>query len=184
MLRSHSRDRSTDAARCTAAETGTGVHAAMGDVSELDNMARLFAAAEAALGSVDILFKSQGNPMLGPTREVYERATIEQRTKDDNSRIPLTRPASATFQTPLGGTLSVGSRSETQPQDNRVLTRSPRNSNVGSAKTLAEALAADKVTMHVPGPGSILTDQTRQSNITKAKPGGAGGRDYGWAARR
>ncbi len=170
MLASSSRDRCADAAGRIAAETGATVHAAEGDVSDPDNMDRLFAEAEAALGGVDILFNNQGGPPLGPASEVDEAALMEQFTKLVTSPIRLTRACiPGMVARGWGRILFVGSRSMIQPQDNRVLTNSLRNCIVGYAKTLAGELAADNVTVNILGPGSILTDRTRQSNAANAK---------------
>ncbi|MBI4182657.1 MAG: SDR family oxidoreductase [Proteobacteria bacterium] len=157
-------------AKAMAVETGARVVALEGDVSDPDNMNRLYDGAVKALGGVDVLVNNHGGPPLGLAVDLAEG---DLKTWFTNMVVSMIRMTGLAFP-PMrarkwGRILTVGSSGMIQPLPNMVLSNTLRSAVVGYMKTLADEVAPDGVTVNIIVPGSIYTDRTRQSTVVNAK---------------
>lgn len=167
---SSSMERCEEAAAKIAKATGAKVVPALGDVSDPDNMNRLYDAAVDALGGVDILINNHGGPARGLAKELKEADLKSQFTSMVVSPIRLTSLCfPGMVERKWGRILTIGSSGNVQPLPNMVLSNTLRMAMVGYTKTLASELAADNVTVNVIAPGSVLTDRSREGTESTAK---------------
>ncbi len=148
------------AAESIRSETGADVLSLAADVSVVADIERLVAAGTERFGKIDILVTNSGGPPAGP----FDSLTRE--SWDDATRILLTSVIELTKlvlpgmrERRWGRILHVTSIASKQPVDNLMLSNSLRAAVTGFAKTLANEVASDGVTVNNILPGYTLTER-------------------------
>ncbi len=148
------------AAESIRSETGADVLSLAVDVSGVADIERLVAAGTERFGKIDILVTNSGGPPAGP----FDSLTRE--SWDDATRILLTSVIELTKlvlpgmrERRWGRILHVTSIASKQPVDNLMLSNSLRAAVTGFAKTLANEVASDGVTVNNILPGYTLTER-------------------------
>ena len=156
------RDQSTLAETAAAIADNTGAHvlAVPADVTQVDQVTRLVDSGVARFGRIDILVTNAGGPPTGRfdqlTREQWDEAT--QLTL--YSAIELTRQVLPGMrQRRWGRILNITSIAVKQPVENLMLSNSLRAGLTGFARTLANEVAADGVTVNNILPGYTRTER-------------------------
>jgi 3-oxoacyl-[acyl-carrier protein] reductase len=139
---------------------GARVHAVAADVSVAAEVSRAVAEAVRALGPIDILVTNSGGPKPGK----FE--TLSADDWDAASRILLT--SAVTFAREVlpgmrarkwGRIINVASIAAKQPVDNLMLSNSLRSAVLAFARTLANEVAADGITVNNLLPGYTRTER-------------------------
>jgi 3-oxoacyl-[acyl-carrier protein] reductase len=141
-------------------ERGGRAQGIVADVSVADDIARVVREAERTFGRVDILVTNSGGPRSGP----FEALTPED--WDHATRTLLT--SAVTFARLIvpgmrargwGRILNITSIAAKQPVDNLMLSNSLRTAVIAFARTLANEVAPDGVTVNNLLPGYTRTDR-------------------------
>ena len=147
---------------CDAIRTasGTEVLGVAGDVTVLADVERIVAAGITQFGKIDILVTNVGGPPAGRfdalDRDQWDAATRLLLT----SVLDLTRLVLPGMkERGWGRILNVTSIASKQPVDNLMLSNSLRAAVTGFAKTLANEVATDGVTVNNILPGYTLTER-------------------------
>jgi 3-oxoacyl-[acyl-carrier protein] reductase len=142
------------------AQRGHRVHGVVADVSHPGEAARIVAEAERTFGPPDILVTNAGGPRSGRFETLssgdWDAATRTLLT----SVIELTGavlPAMRAQQ--WGRILNVASIAAKQPVDGLMLSNSLRSAVIGFARTLANEVAADGITVNTLLPGYTRTER-------------------------
>jgi 3-oxoacyl-[acyl-carrier protein] reductase len=141
---------------------GARVHAVVADMSLADDCHRFVQGAADAFGRLDVLVTNNGGPPAGAfdtfTPDQY-RAAVEQ-----NLMSTVTMTLAAVPHMRRGGwgrIVNLTSVAVKQPLDALVLSNTARTAVVGFAKTLANELAREGITVNTVCPGPTLTDRIR-----------------------
>lgn len=150
----------TETAAAIADSTGAHVLAVPADVTQVDQVTRVVDSGAARFGRIDILVTNAGGPPAGRfdqlTREQWQEAT--QLTL--YSAIELTRQVLPGMrQRRWGRILNITSIAVKQPVENLMLSNSLRAGLTGFARTLANEVAADGVTVNNILPGYTRTER-------------------------
>jgi 3-oxoacyl-[acyl-carrier protein] reductase len=156
------RDPGTLAETAAAIADSTGAHvlAVPADVTEVDQVARVVESANERFGRIDILVTNAGGPPAGRfeqiTREQWEQASRLTLF----SAIELARQALPGMkERRWGRILNITSIAVKQPVENLLLSNSLRAGLTGFARTLANEVAADGVTVNNILPGYTRTER-------------------------
>ena len=156
------RDQTTLAETAAAIADSTGAHvlAVPADVTQVDQVTRVVDSGAARFGRIDILVTNAGGPPAGRfdqlTREQWEEATHLTLY----SAIELTRQVLPGMrQRRWGRILNITSIAVKQPVENLMLSNSLRAGLTGFARTLANEVAADGVTVNNILPGYTRTER-------------------------
>lgn len=130
--------------------------------------------ASSALGGVDVLVTNTGGPPAGPFasqgHEVWEQAL----NQNLHSVLGLCRAALPGMRAQRWGRiLNVTSIAVKQPVDGLILSNSVRGAVTGFARTLANEVAADGVTVNNLLPGYTRTDRLDELATKMAEQGGS-----------
>ncbi|MGE3468432.1 MAG: SDR family oxidoreductase [Pyrinomonadaceae bacterium] len=141
-------------------ESGADILAVAADVSVAKDLDRLVSAGIGRFGKIDILVTNSGGPPAGPfdslSRDSWDEATRVLLT----SVLDLTRLVLPGMKDRgWGRILNVTSIASKQPVENLMLSNSLRAAVTGFAKTLANEVAADGVTVNNIMPGYTLTER-------------------------
>lgn len=141
-------------------ESVVEVFGVAGDVTVLTDVERIVATGYARFGKIDILVTNVGGPPAGRfealDREQWENAHRLLLT----SVLDLTRLVLPGMkERGWGRILNITSIASKQPVDNLILSNSLRAAVTGFAKTLANEVAADGVTVNNILPGYTLTER-------------------------
>jgi 3-oxoacyl-[acyl-carrier protein] reductase len=155
------------------ARTGAEVHAIVADVSDREQIARVASEAESRFGQVDILVTNAGGPPAGPFEahawEVWERAV----NLTLRSAVELTRAVLPGMRArKWGRVINITSIAVKQPVDNLMLSNSVRSAVTGFARTLANEVATDGVTVNTILPGYTRTERVVELAEATAKRDG------------
>lgn len=159
--------RDADVLAETAATIGdrSGAHvlAVPADVTDLDQVRRVVESGTERFGRIDILVTNAGGPPAGKfdqvTREQWEEAT----RLTLYSAIELVRQVLPGMkERRWGRILNVTSIAVKQPVENLILSNSLRAGLTGFARTLANEVAADGVTVNNILPGYTRTERLEQ----------------------
>ena len=141
-------------------EAGGRCHGVTADVSVPDDVARVVAEAEATFGSVDILVTNSGGPRSGRfdalTAEDWDHATrllLSSAVGFARAVVPGMRARK------WGRIINVTSIAAKQPVDGLMLSNSLRAGVVAFARTLANEVAPDGVTVNNLLPGYTRTQR-------------------------
>jgi 3-oxoacyl-[acyl-carrier protein] reductase len=163
-----------DAARDDiASRTKTDVHAIVADVTDATHIARVTAEATDRFGRVDILVTNAGGPPAGPfethTWDVWEKAV----NLTLRSAVELTRAVLPGMRArKWGRVINVTSIAVKQPVDNLILSNSLRSAVTGFARTLANEVATDGITVNNILPGYTRTERVEELATATAKRDG------------
>jgi 3-oxoacyl-[acyl-carrier protein] reductase len=156
------REARTLAETATAIADGTGAHvlAVPADVTVLDDIERVIESGTERFGHIDILVTNAGGPPAGKfdqlTREQWEEATRLTLF----SAIELTRAVLPGMkERRWGRILNITSIAVKQPVDNLILSNSLRAGLTGFARTLANEVAAEGITVNNILPGYTRTER-------------------------
>jgi 3-oxoacyl-[acyl-carrier protein] reductase len=161
------------ACKTIAKETGADVHSVVADLSESDDVALVASQALATFGKVDILVTNAGGPPAG----LFERQSWDAWERAVNltlrSVVELTRAVLPGMrQRKWGRVINVSSIAAKQPVDSLILSNSIRAAVTGFARTLANEVATDGVTVNNILPGYTRTERVEQlADATAAKEG-------------
>lgn len=165
--------RDVDALEATRAEiardTGADVRAVPADLATLEGVERVAAEAERAFGRVDILVNNAGGPPPGPF-ESHDWSRWEVAVNLNlRSAVELTRRVLPGMrERKWGRVLNVTSIAVKQPVDGLILSNSIRAAVTGWARTLANEVARDGVTVNNILPGYTRTGRVEQLNAAAA----------------
>jgi 3-oxoacyl-[acyl-carrier protein] reductase len=156
-----------------ASLTGADVHALVADVTEVDHLARVVSESTARFGPVDILVTNAGGPPAGPFEshewDVWERAvrlTLKSAVELTRAVLPSMR------ERRWGRIIHVTSIAVKQPVDNLMLSNSLRSAVTGFARTLANEVATDGITVNCIMPGYTRTERVEELADATAKRDG------------
>jgi len=163
-------------------KTRADVRAVAADVSTLEGVERVATLALDTHGRVDILVNNAGGPPSGPFEKhpwsEWEKAV--QLTL--RSAVELTRHVLPGMrERKWGRVVNITSIAVKQPVDGLMLSNSVRAAVTGWARTLANEVAADGVTVNNVLPGYTKTDRVTQLNAARAASEGV---DTGEIQRR
>jgi 3-oxoacyl-[acyl-carrier protein] reductase len=153
--------------------TGANVHAIVADLSKAEDVARVTREANAKWGRVDILVTNAGGPPAG----VFETHGWEAWQNAVNltlrSAVELTRGVLPGMRSrKWGRIINVTSIAVKQPVDNLILSNSVRSAVTGFARTLANEVATEGITVNNILPGYTRTERVEQlADATAAKEG-------------
>lgn len=158
------------------------VHAVVADVSTIDGIESVAAEALGRFGRVDILVNNAGGPPSGPF-ESHSWAAWESAVHLTlRSAVELTRRVLPGMrERRWGRVLNVTSIAVKQPVDGLMLSNSLRAAVTGWARTLANEVARDGVTVNNVMPGFHATERVAQLNAATASREGV---DVAEIARR
>lgn len=167
------RDELEAAKQSIESATGAKVHAIAADVADAGQLATLAAAALDQWGKIDILVTNSGGPPSGPAH------THDWQRWDDavklllRSTVELTRAVLPGMRDrKWGRIINVTSIAVKQPVDNLILSNSIRAAVTGYARTLANEVATDGVTVNNILPGYTRTERVEQlADATAAREG-------------
>lgn len=149
-----------ETAAAIADSTGAHVLAVPADVTEVDQITRVIESANERFGRIDILVTNAGGPPAGRfeqiTREQWEQASRLTLF----SAIELARQVLPGMkERRWGRILNITSIAVKQPVENLMLSNSLRAGLTGFARTLANEVAADGVTVNNILPGYTRTER-------------------------
>ena len=150
-------------------DTGADVRAVVADVSTIAGIEAVGRAALDSFGRVDILVNNAGGPPSGSFEmhgwEQWEKAvhlTLRSAVELTRSVLPGMR------ERKWGRIINVTSIAVKQPVDGLMLSNSIRAAVTGWARTLANEVAVDGVTVNNVLPGYTRTERVAQLNATRA----------------
>jgi 3-oxoacyl-[acyl-carrier protein] reductase len=173
VMCARTRDALDAACREIHESTGADVHSVVADVSVREQIAMVASEAMATFGRVDVLVTNAGGPPAGPFEahawEVWERAV----NLTLRSAVELTRAVLPGMRLRRWGrVINVTSIAVKQPVDNLMLSNSIRSAVTGFARTLANEVAADGVTVNCVLPGYTRTERVEElADANAAKEG-------------
>ena len=152
---------------------GGRVHAVLADVASPEALTEALAESARALGPIDILVTNSGGPPAGK----FETLSAEQ--WDQAARVLLTSAVTAARavlpgmrERKWGRILNVASIAAKQPVDGLMLSNSLRAAVLAFARTLANEVAADGVTVNNLLPGYTRTERVVELSEHLAKTEG------------
>ena len=169
--------RGTEALEATrdaiAAGTGVEVRTVVGDLSQRADIDRVTAEALRSFGRVDVLVTNAGGPPAGPFEkfdwDAWERAvnlTLRSAVELTRAVLPGMR------ERRWGRIINVTSIAVKQPVDNLVLSNSVRSAVTGFARTLANEVATEGITVNCILPGYTRTERVEElADANAAKEG-------------
>ena len=150
----------TETAAAIADSSGAHVLAVPADVTNLDDIKRLVEAGNERFGRIDILVTNAGGPPTG----TFDQLTREQ--WDEALRLTLLSAIELARQVlpgmkerRWGRILNITSIAVKQPVENLMLSNSLRAGLTGFARTLANEVAADGITVNNILPGYTRTER-------------------------
>ncbi len=146
-----------------AAATGARTLALPGDTTRADDVTRVVAAARDALGAVDILVANAGGPPSRPAVALPEEALRAGLELSLLGSVRLAQAVVPAMQARRWGRIVfVSSFAAKMPLPGLVLSNTARAGLLGFAKTLANEVAKDGVTVNCVLPGHFDTDRARE----------------------
>ncbi|HEX6629569.1 MAG TPA: SDR family NAD(P)-dependent oxidoreductase, partial [Gemmatimonadaceae bacterium] len=139
---------------------GARVVAVAADLSDPAGVERVVAAAEEAYGRVDVLVTNTGGPPAGPfeahSADVW-RDAIRQNLESVLNLVRRVLPGMR--ERGWGRIVNITSMAVKQPVDNLILSNSVRAAVTGFARTLANEVAAEGITVNNVMPGYHRTER-------------------------
>jgi 3-oxoacyl-[acyl-carrier protein] reductase len=161
------------AAEQISAAHATDVVAVPADVSLPGTAERLVATAVDSFGAVDILVNNSGGPPGGTFSDFDDSAWQRAFELLLLNVVRMTRAALPYLRASgQGRIVNIASSAVKEPIPGLILSNSLRAGVVGLAKTLADELAPDQITVNNVLPGRILTDRLRGPFIEPARLAG------------
>jgi 3-oxoacyl-[acyl-carrier protein] reductase len=175
------RDRATltEAAASIADSSGAHVLAVPADVTVVDDIKRVVAAGNERFGQIDILVTNAGGPPAG----TFDQLTREQ--WEDAIRLTLLSGIELMRQVlpgmkerRWGRILNITSIAVKQPVENLMLSNSLRAGLTGFARTLANEVAADGITVNNILPGYTRTERLEELATMMAGKQGISAKEF------
>jgi 3-oxoacyl-[acyl-carrier protein] reductase len=153
-----------------AQRTSSEVHAIVADVATLDGIDKIAAESLERFRHVDILVNNAGGPPSGPF-EQHSWATWEAAVQLTlRSAVELTRRLLPSMrERKWGRIINVTSIAAKQPIDGLMLSNAVRSAVTGWARTLANEVASDGITVNNVLPGYTRTERVQELNRATAK---------------
>ena len=149
-----------DAAVATIRAAGGHAHGVVADVSRVEDIARAVTEAEAALGPIEILVTNSGGPKSGKFESLTPADWDSAASVLLTSAVTLTRTVLPGMKARRWGRiLNITSIAAKQPVDGLMLSNSLRAAVVAFARTLANEVATDGVTVNNLLPGYTRTER-------------------------
>ncbi|HKV69483.1 MAG TPA: SDR family oxidoreductase [Gaiellales bacterium] len=146
-----------------AAEIGSGTLALAGDVRDTDFQRRVVDDTVAARGRLDILVNNAGGPPARTFDETPDEAWAAAFEPSMNAGVRMTRLALPHLRASgRGRIVNITSSSVREPIPHLILSNAIRPGVVGWAKTLAQELGPDGITVNTIAPGKIDTPRVRE----------------------
>ena len=156
-----------------ARATGAEVHALPADLSTREGVEHVAMEALSRFPGVDILVNNAGGPPSGPFEQHDWDAWEAAIRLNLRSAVELTRRVLPGMrQREWGRVINVTSIAVKQPVDGLILSNSIRAAVTGWARTLANEVAKDGVTVNNVMPGYTRTDRVEQLNAARAQSEG------------
>ena len=150
----------TATANAIRESTGVRVLAIPADVSQPEDIEAVWSAAKNEFGSVDILVTNAGGPPAGRFETHPPEAWSKALHLNFESVVNMTRAVLPGMkQKRWGRIINITSIAVKQPVDNLILSNSVRAAVTGFARTLANEVATDGITVNCVMPGFTLTDR-------------------------
>jgi 3-oxoacyl-[acyl-carrier protein] reductase len=152
------------------AHTGHTVLPFKADVGDSGQAEQLVSQVQREMGRLDILFCNASGPPAGPFRDQPRDAW--QRAIELNllSTVHLVRAAVPLMRKhQWGRVVCLASVAAKQPLPGLILSSTARAGVLGFAKSLADEVAADGITVNVVCPGFIATERIEELTETRAK---------------
>jgi 3-oxoacyl-[acyl-carrier protein] reductase len=157
------------------ARRAIAIEADCGDVASIDAMV---ARTVAELGRLDIIVNNAGGPAPGTFESTPAEAWAEAFELSLNSAVRLTRLALPHLkQSGRGRIINITSWSVREPIPNLMLSNAIRPGVVGWAKTLAQEVGREGITVNTIAPGKIDTPRVRELWSHHPDPEAAAKRD-------
>jgi 3-oxoacyl-[acyl-carrier protein] reductase len=145
-----------------AESTGSTVVAIAADVSREEDALRFVREGSEALGGCQILVANAGGPPAAAFEELGDDAFREALDGLFFSTLRMAREAIPAMRAVgYGRIVVISSTAVKQPIPNLMLSNSVRSAVAGWAKTLADEVARDGITVNAVLPGRVLTDRVR-----------------------
>jgi len=158
--------RAADAVREAAGGTGAGVHAVVGDVTDPDMPARLVAETVERFGGLHIVVANAGGPPAGRALDLDDAAILAAVNANLLTTVRLVREAVPHLRAAgWGRIVAITSYSVKQPIPRLALSNIARTGLWAWAKTAAQDLVADGITLNLACPGLHATDRMRQLGV-------------------
>jgi 3-oxoacyl-[acyl-carrier protein] reductase len=152
-----------------ARKTKAKTLAVVADVSTLDGLDKIAASAVERFGRVDVLVNNAGGPPSGPFEKhnwAEWQAAVELTLR---STVELTRRLLPGMrERRWGRILNITSIAAKQPVDGLMLSNSIRSAVTGWARTLANEVAKDGITVNNILPGYTRTERVQELNTASA----------------
>ena len=153
--------------------SGSAVMAVAADVSVEDDARRFVREAAAELGGCQILVANAGGPPAGRFEdfgdEDFRKAldlTLFSTLRMSREALPMMREAG------YGRIVVISSSAVKQPIPSLILSNSIRAAVIGWARTLADEVAPDGITVNAVLPGRVMTDRIRSLAEQQARAAG------------
>lgn len=163
----------TETAAEIAEKTGAHVLAVAGDVSAPDDVKRIVTSGIARFGRIDILVTNAGGPPAGTFENISSEQWEAATRLTLYSAIDLVREVLPGMkERRWGRILNITSIAVKQPVDNLLLSNSLRAAVTGFARTLANEVATDGITINNILPGYTRTERVEElASMMAAKHG-------------
>jgi len=150
-------------------DTGAEVHAVAADMAEVHGIELVAREALGRFGHVDILVNNAGGPPSGPFERHPWSAWEDAVRLTLRSAVELTRLVLPGMrERRWGRVLNITSIAVKQPVDGLMLSNSIRSAVTGWARTLANEVARDGITVNCVLPGFTRTDRVESLNAATA----------------
>ena len=142
---------------------GGRVFSTQADVSDLDQIKDFVALAAERLGEIDILVNNAGGPKPGKFPDLSNPDWLDAFNLTFMSVVRLCQEVVPHMRKRGSGRIiNLSSLSVKQPLEGLISSNSVRLAVAGLAKTLADELAAENITVNTVCPGFTLTDRLRE----------------------
>lgn len=170
VICARSGDTLEEAARAIGAESGNEVHPVVADLSQLDGVRRVADEALHRFGQVDVLVNNAGGPPSGPFEKHDWSAWEGAVALTLRSAVELTRAVLPGMRERRWGRIvNITSIAVKQPVDGLMLSNSLRAAVTGWARTLANEVAEQGITVNNVLPGYTRTERVEELNRARAE---------------
>lgn len=164
-------DRAAEAVGEAAAGTGAAVHAVVRDVTAADAPAQLVAEAVDRFGALDILVANSGGPPRATALEIDDQAILDAVNGNLMTTVRLVREAVPHMRRGgWGRIVAITSYSIKQPIPNLALSNLARTGLWAWAKTAAQDLFGDGITLNLACPGLHATERVTGLGVAPGTP--------------
>jgi 3-oxoacyl-[acyl-carrier protein] reductase len=162
------------AAQDIAQTTGAQVLGLAADATQLDDLERVVGVAQERFGTVHVVYNNAGGPKPGFFDTLSDADWQSAFELNLLSAVRLTRLCLPSMRSQRWGRVIIGTSSSVkQPIEDLMLSNSIRSATTAWAKTLADQVAADGITVNTLAPGRILTERLRQIDQAETERTGA-----------